>query len=155
MKSLIEQGKLLILSFWRHAEKKGTYLPARLLPLGCFLCCSASSLLRSLARMKTSSGSRSSLSRASLTLPKRFYAVRFDVVQDGQYFFVDFRLQLLCERLVQPGEFGPEDPGPLQFVAGVHDPRKRKIHAIQNAINLGFLGALRAAIAPPCALCAQ
>src|SRR6476661_7914966 len=66
---------------------------------------------------------------------KTVQVVRFDAVQNFQHVFIDFRLQLLRECLVQPGKFRPEDAGPLQFAAGVHDPRKRKIQAIKDAID--------------------
>jgi hypothetical protein len=74
---------------------------------------------------------------------KTVQVVRFDAVQDAEHLFVDFRLQLLRKRPVQPGKFSPEDPGSLQFAAGVHDPRKRKVEAIQNAINVGLLGSIK------------
>ena len=61
---------------------------------------------------------------------KPVQVVRFDAVEDVQHFFVDFRLQFLRERLMQPDKFRPEDPDSLQFAAGIHDPRQHNIRKV-------------------------
>jgi hypothetical protein len=74
---------------------------------------------------------------------KAVHVVRFDIEEDAQNFFIDFRLQLLRERLVQPGKFRPEDPSPFQFAAGTNDPHKGEVQAVKNAIDLGLLGRIK------------
>jgi hypothetical protein len=69
--------------------------------------------------------------------------VLFHAVQGEQYLGVEFALQLLRERLIDAGEFGPDHAGLLQGAAVSDDGGERKIQAIEGVINPGLLGNIK------------